>query len=153
MQANGVSPNALVSDCVTALCDNDCCEDHRLDVKLFEKDYNRGSKIEVNSMLTSLEKKHMSLKKSNQWSRPKKSSVDSKCVALLVSDASENNKLKGLFQHILLSSSDESLKTALLASGLKAAGIGSVCHKIVDDNNNTLDLQIDRVLHLKDLLQ
>lgn len=36
-------------------------------------------------------------------------------MALLASGASEDDKLKGLFQHILLSSNDESLKTALSA--------------------------------------
>ena len=40
-----------------------------------------------------------------------------------------------------------------IASGLEAAGIGSVLYKISDDNGTLLDLQIDRVLHLKQLPQ
>jgi len=97
LQANGVLTNTLISDCIIALHDNECCKDYRLDVKLFEKDYNRGNSIEVNSMLTSLEKKYTSLKKSNKWTCPKKSSVDAKYMALLASGASEDDKLKGLF--------------------------------------------------------
>ena len=40
-----------------------------------------------------------------------------------------------------------------IASGLEAACIGSVLCKISDDNWVLLDLQIDRVLHLKQLPQ
>jgi len=40
-----------------------------------------------------------------------------------------------------------------IASGLKASGIGSVKYPIVDDNGSIIDLQIDRVLHLKGLPQ
>ena len=36
-----------------------------------------------------------------------------------------------------------------IASGLEAVGIGLVLCKILDDNGVLLDLQIDRVLHLK----
>ena len=39
-----------------------------------------------------------------------------------------------------------------ISSGLKACGIVSACYKIKDDNNIPCDLQIDRVLHLQDLL-
>ena len=40
-----------------------------------------------------------------------------------------------------------------ITSGLEAAGIGSVLYKILDDDGAILDLQIDRVLHLKQLPQ
>ena len=38
-----------------------------------------------------------------------------------------------------------------IASGLEVAGIGSTLYKIKDDDNNLIDLQIDRILHLKKL--
>ena len=38
-----------------------------------------------------------------------------------------------------------------IASGLEATGIGSVNYQICDDQGKVLDLQIDRVLHLKQL--
>ena len=38
-----------------------------------------------------------------------------------------------------------------IASGLEASGIGSIKINIVDDNCKAVKLQIDRVLHLKDL--
>ena len=40
-----------------------------------------------------------------------------------------------------------------IVSGLEAAGVGSVRCQILDDDGATLDLQIDRVLHLKKLPQ
>ena len=38
-----------------------------------------------------------------------------------------------------------------IASGLKTASIGSVSYKIKDDNRNSIDLEINKVLHLEKL--
>ena len=35
LTANGVITRSLTSDCISALCDNKCCEDCRMDVNFF----------------------------------------------------------------------------------------------------------------------
>ena len=67
------------------------------------------------SVLTSLEWKCKTLKKSNKWTTTSKEDVDSKYMALLSITASKEEKLQGLLQHMLTACNEESLKTALTA--------------------------------------
>ena len=64
-------------------------------------------------MLTSLERKCKTIKESNQWTNPSKENVDSKCMALLSSNASNEGKLQGLLQHVLKASYENALKKTL----------------------------------------
>ena len=40
-----------------------------------------------------------------------------------------------------------------VVSGLEASGIGSVCYKILDDKGTLIELQIEKLFHLKQLPQ
>ena len=113
LTANGIVTRSLTSDCVYALCDNSCCKDCKIDVKFFENDHNKGQKIDIQSMINSLEKKYKTLKKSKQWTATSKARVDSKHMALIVSKVSSDDKLQCLLQRILTANHDESLTTAL----------------------------------------
>ena len=66
LEANRVISSTLTSDIITALCNNTCYEDYRLDAKFHENNHDKGKKIDVQSILTSLEKKHTKLIKSNK---------------------------------------------------------------------------------------
>ena len=54
--------------------------------------------------------------------------------------------IKGSYQKLT------SITISGIASGLKASGVGSVIYKIKDDDDNLLDFQIDKVLHLENLI-
>ena len=61
LEVNGVLSNTLMPYAITALCNNALCKDHRIDVKSDEKDHNCGNSVELQAMLTALEKKYILL--------------------------------------------------------------------------------------------
>ena len=47
LEANGVLSKTLISDAITALSDDSYCEDYRLDIKFYKKDFNQGKEVDI----------------------------------------------------------------------------------------------------------
>ena len=61
-EANIVLSNTLISNTITALYNNSLCEDYRINVNLFKKDYNKDNLVSIQVILIAVEKKYISLK-------------------------------------------------------------------------------------------
>lgn len=127
----------MTSDAIYALYDDKYCEDYRLEVKMYKIDHNKGRTINVQQMLTALEKKYTNLVQAKKWVQPQKTGIDSKYMALLANSSSKDDKLSAMVQ-LIDSTEDQYLKTALTAFFLKDSS--SKSNKKRKDNSTLKNL-------------
>ena len=120
IKASGVELRTLHNDIFEAFSDKNLHEDFRLHLKFFEMSHDRGEAIDIQNMLTSLEKKYSNMVKAGKWTKPSKSGIDSRYMSLIATNANtlqENDtQLLNVCHQILLSDQGDVLRKALLTS-------------------------------------
>ena len=96
IQANKVELRILYSDIFEAFSDLSLHEDFRLHLKFFEMRHDDGETMNIQDMLTSLDRKYCNLVKSKKWDKLVTSSIDSRYMSLLATNISPPDQDKQL---------------------------------------------------------